>query len=576
MTAPQIGIFLLLGVMLIGFALGRFRYELVALSGLAAGVLFGFVPTGAVFAGWSNPTVITVIEILLIVQALGNSQVIGGASKALEWLGNDRRRIVLSLCGLGAFLSAFMNNIGALALVMPLAVSATQRYSVTLREILMPLSFATLLGGLGTVVGTPANLIGSELIAATRGYPVGFFEIGAIGVPLTLAGLGYIFLTTASGRADAMATERQNAEDTRLVVMEARLPAGSVMIGKSIEALHAEHRITVHNIVRDNRFVFGAASRIVMVGDVLVMTAPRQVADQAVASRMLALPGDRRALPDTVRVDAVVLPDSIYVGSPVENLFAGQTGIVVQAVGITSRRIEGRLADVQLAVGDVLAIRGAPAAIEEECTESGLLQVATVPQPAEQKSDLVPVAVFVAGIVATAVVGVEPALAFGAVVLVLSLLGRLSIRRGLESMHWPSIIMLASMIPLGSAVATTGAAAALADLILVAVPESSGMMLTAVMLLLAVLLTPFVNNPSTVLILAPIGIAVAERYGVPAEPVIVAITVGASLDFMTPFGHHNNTLVMGVAGYSFPDFLRRGAPLVLLSVCVTLACLHFL
>ena len=576
MTTPQIGIFLLLGVMLVGFGLGRFRYELVALSGLAAGVLLGFVPADAAFLGFSSPTVITVIEILLIVQALGSSHVVDAASRAVEWLGDDRRRIVVSVCILGAVLSAFMNNIGALALTMPLAASVGTRHGIPLRDMLMPLSFATLLGGLCTVVGTPANLIGSSLIAEVRGSSLGFFELGAIGLPLTIAGLVYIFFATPCGRATDTAPGQQPAADTRILVLEALVPASSALAGKTIAALRADHQLVVHNIVRSGRFVFGDAGREILASDVLVLTGARSLVLNALSCGWLAYPDDRIAPPDAVRIEAVVLPDSILVGSPVENVFTLQAGrIVVQALGITPRRIEGRLDDVQLAVGDMVTMQGEPDLIRQECSESGLLQLAESPEDkAPRPADIIPLATFAAGIAATAIADIEPALAFGAVVLVLALMGKLSIRRGLEGMHWPSIILLAAMIPLGTSVATTGAASALADLVLQGVPETRGLVLNATMLLLAVLLTPFVNNPSTVLILAPIGTAVAARYGLPAEPVIVAITIGASLDFMTPFGHHNNTLVMGVAGYKFSDFFRMGAPLVLLSIVVTLACIE--
>src|SRR3546814_122320 len=188
--------------MLIGFGFGRVRYEVVALSGLTAGVLLGFVPSHTVFQGFSSPTVVTVIEILLIVEALRGSHLVGMAAGAIPWLGSDRRRIVVATCAMAALLSAFMNNIGALALMMPLATAMCERYRISLRDMLMPLSFATLLGGLCTIVGTPANLIGSDFLSGMRGYPLGFFELLAVGLPWTLAGLASLHVVPP-GRSPA-------------------------------------------------------------------------------------------------------------------------------------------------------------------------------------------------------------------------------------------------------------------------------------------------------------------------------------------------------------------------------------
>lgn len=557
MGFEQVAIFVLLAGMMVAFATVR-RLELVALGGLAIGTLLGLVPIETVFSGFSSPVVITVIEILLIVDVLKRSSLLDTAAARLSGVLADDRQLVVGLCAMGALLSVFMNNIGALALMVPLAISLCERQGVPLEKVLMPLSFATLLGGLCSMVGTPSNLLGAVAVGEVRGQPLGFFELSLVGVPLTLAGLAYLWLATPRG-------ERTNAQGTgvphgRNYVTELTIAPKSPMASLSAREATDRHDIVIHNQVRAGNFVFGRDDREILVGDTLVVEGPRDA---------LAALGAFGEPADAARMEAVVLPESIYVGSAVEDLVAfTEAGATVIAAGITPRRIEGRLADVRLSVGDIVVLEGDPEAIARECTEGGLLQLA--PAVREARSSLFPIAIFGLGVGAAALFGIDPSIAFGAVVLALALSGHLSLRKGLEGLNWPIIILLGAMIPLGNAVATTGAAGALAEMAAGLLPGADLLAIVAIMLGFAIVLTPFVNNPTTVVALAPVGVALADQYGLPATPIIIAITVGASLDFLTPIGHHNNTLVMGIAGYRFIDYARLGWPLVLISALLSL------
>jgi di/tricarboxylate transporter len=248
---------------------------------------------------------------------------------------------------------------------------------------------------------------------------------------------------------------------------------------------------------------------------------------------------------------------------------------MVDGLRVSGRTVEGAFAEQRLRIGDVLLLRGNAAALAAELEECGLMVLA---QPKGQKdahASLLPILIFASGIGLTAFGGLSPELAFGLVVLAMALTGSLSIRRGLETMNWPILIMLGAMIPIGAAVETTGLATSLVQAATGLLPVANLPTLIAAMVVLAALLTPLVNNPATFLMLAPIAVETAGQYGVPAEPLILAVGVGASLDFLTPFGHHNNTLVMGLGGYSFADFLRLGAPLLLLTVGATILVLSW-
>ena len=535
------------------------------------GGVTGLVSADALFSGFASPTVITVIEILLIVQVLKRSALIALATERMSAFAGNERHLTLGLCAMGAALSVVMNNIGALALMLPLAISVCERNGVPVDRVLMPLSFATLMGGLCSVVGTPANLLGAAAIEQVRGAPFGFFELALVGLPITLAGLVYLGLTIPSRPTPGRAGHDRTRAGRRLVG-EASVPPNSPAIGLPVEALLALHHITIHNIVRADKFVFGRGERVIQAGDTLVLEAQSAVLEDALSQGLLARghPGAETGS----RREAVILPDSLYVGSTIADLVAFEAlDIAVIAASVSTRRVEGRFADLRLSVGDILVLEGDPRAIAAECDESGLLEIAPAPPVAAQRPDVFPAVVFGIGIAAAALLGTAPEIAFGLVIVVLALSGHLSLRQGFEDIDWPILLLLGSMIPLGNAIAETGAANAVAQLVAQALPQANALSLAAAMLVMAVLLTPFVNNPTTVLVLAPVGIAFADTYGVEATPALIAITVGASIDFLTPFGHHNNTLVMGIAGYRFTEFFRRGWPLTLLAGAVTLAAL---
>jgi di/tricarboxylate transporter len=330
------------------------------------------------------------------------------------------------------------------------------------------------------------------------------------------------------------------------LLIDGRAPDGNELLGR----------------VRDGRYTAGTVD--LAAGDLLMLRTDLPTLEQLVGSGLVAATPMLEGI-EVQRIEAVVMPESIFVGSRVldlEPLF--ERDIRVDGLSIANVAPELSLDEQRLRVGDILVLRGEPAVLEEELHECGLTPILPSPVPAA-KPNWLPVAVFALGVALTAVAGLRAEIAFGLVVVVLALTGDLSLRRGLETMNWPILIMLGAMIPLGEAVATTGLADGFAQAATSFLPTASAPAVIGAMLALSILLTPFVNNPSTVLVLAPVGIELAGQYGVAPEPVVIAITIGASLDFITPFGHHNNTLVMGIANYRFTDFLRYGLPLLILT-----------
>lgn len=572
MTTEQIAILALVAAMLAAFSVSRFRIELVALSGLAAAVLLGLVPAADAFAGFADPAVITVVEILIIVQVLKRSRLVEYAGARLAGAGGGERALLAWLCGSAALISVFMNNIGALALILPVAIAACESRGVPIARVLMPVSFATLLGGLCSVVGTPANLVVSNSVAAATGAPLAFFELGLVGVPLTVVGVAFlVFFSPRLLPAAPDAGEGERPAGPRRLVTELLVEAGSPLAGRTLAEAGRTYRIRVHALIRDGRHVFGDARRRIAAGDLLLaelMPNGLRRLERDGAARLARL--DEEAGGETV--EAVILPESVLVGSRLGTLesFAAR-GITVVGVSTQPARVEGGLDDIGLGIGDVLMLHGAREAIMAELAESGALSLASRREPALRRRSLAALGVFAAGIAASALGLASPQISFGAVVLVLALGGMIRLREAMEGVNWPIVLMLAAMIPVGEAIHTTGAAAAIASAFVAVAPGWGIAPLVVVVLLLAVLITPFVNNASTAVILAPIAAGIAAGFGISPTPLLVAVAVGASLDFLTPFGHHNNTLVMGIAGYRFADYPKLGAGLLAISMVVAVA-----
>ncbi|SFJ06328.1 SLC13 family permease [Albimonas pacifica] len=562
MTADQIAILALLAGLLAAFASGRFRLEVVALSGLALGAALGLVPADRIFSGFANPAVITVVEILLIVRLLSRARLLEAATERLLARLRGPGRARAALLALAAALSSVMNNVGAFALMLPVVQAAARRTGLAPRAILLPVSYATLLGGLCTLIGTPPNLLASEALSDAVGRGFGFFDFALAGVPAALAGLAALLLWAP--RVLDPDPEEAQALDPSPVVAELTLPEGSPLVGRALADL--PRGLAVRGIERAGRAVSPLWPRTPLAaGDRLLAEADPRTLDALRAEGALALAAAAPAR-GAEPMQAVISPASPLVGSPAGALaFLEDAGARLVAVGLgpRPRLIEGRLADLRLGVGDVLHLEGPPEALRRALGERDALLLAPGPEETGPAPPLWPLAAFGLGVAAAGFGLADPAAAFGAVLLALLLGGALRLRAGLASLDWGVIVMLAAMIPLGEAAATTGAAASLAGAVASLPAVASPPLAIGAILLLAAALTPLVNNAALVVALAPIAVELAEVSGAPPQPFLIALAAGASLDFLTPFGHHNNTLAHGLGGYRFSDFPRAGWPVLL-------------
>jgi di/tricarboxylate transporter len=567
MSFEQASLLILLLAMLILFSLDRIRIEVVSIAGLLGGYALGLYPADQIFTGFASPVVITVVEILLIVQVLARARLLDSLAARFAAARPSRFKVIAGTSSLAGFMSIFMNNIGAFAITLPVALRLGTVLTIPRRQLVMPVSFAALLGGLVSLIGTPANLLVSDALAKTTGTGFRFFDFAYVGLPVAIAGILLIAFRVQRLFPEPDETPVTIPPATRRIVVERRIPDVSPLIGARLSDCPARFAIKPYALIRDDNFAFGPLDQLVIEpGDVLLAEgADATFADLAATQ---ALTADAHALglqPDFTRIEAVVMPESTLVGSRVRSLeIFHRRGIAVTALSMRAPRIEGRFLDLQLSIGDILTLEGPRAAIAEALEESECLPLASTAPAEPALLSWRPFALFACGVAASAA-DLRPDVAFAGVVLALALFNHLNIRQAMADLNWPIIIMLAAMIPIGQAVASTGAAETIAGWLSLVVPITHPLIGIALILFLAMALTPFVNNATVAIVLTPIALEFARAGRHAPDAYLIAVAAGASLDFLTPFGHHNNTLAMGIGGYRFGDFLRAGWPLAVTS-----------
>ncbi|CCM73915.1 SLC13 family permease [Rhizobium mesoamericanum] len=575
MTFEQASLLILLLAMLVLFSLERFRIEVVAIAGLLAGYALHLYSAEQVFSGFASPVVVTVVEILLIVQVLAQAQLFDQLADFFVRARFSDIAVIATLSGATGFISIFMNDIGAFSIALPATLRVSDALAIPKRQLIMPISFAALFGGIVSLIGTPANMLVSNAWAEANGTGFRLFDFAYVGLPVAIVGIVMTawLAPRLFPKTDGQAFSAAPVSPPRRRITERHIPAGSLLIGARLSDLPGRFSLQPHTLVRDDKFVFGTPDRLVVeAGDLLLAEADETVFDGLEASGSL-LPQRHPSAATTAAdyVEAVVMPESTLVGSRLRSLEVfSSRDVTISALSMRSPRIEGRFGDLQLSIGDILVLQGEQRAIAEALEECECLPLASQPPSRISASSWQPFAIFAAGVAATAFELVTPDIAFAGVVLVLALLGHLNIRQAMGDLNWPIIIMLGAMIPIGSAVATTGSAQVIAGALGSLVSLTEPTVGVALVLFLSMLLTPFVNNATVAIVMSPIAVAFAAAGHHSPSTYLIAVAAGASLDFMTPFGHHNNTLAMGIGSYRFSDFLKAGAPLTVLSYGLTL------
>lgn len=601
MTQDQGLIFTILAATMGLFLWGRWRHDIVALGALLACVITGLVPDQEAFAGFGHPAVITVACVLVLSFGLQRTGAVDAMAQRVLPANAGPMLSIAALTGLGAVLSAFMNNVGALALLMPIALKIASKQELPPGRLLMPLAFGTILGGMTTLIGTPPNLIVSSFRAQSGAGPFAMFDFSPVGVAVALTGV--LFITLIGWR---LVPRREvvgvASFDTGTYITEARVKEGAKADGKSlreVEQLLEEADAQVVGMVR-NKLRLSAPNprRILQADDVLVIEAEPESLGEVLSKLGLQLEAAQKPTPDKdekdekddeasaenkteekkdsnsddrVLQELLVRPDSQLIGRSASNIrLRHRYNINLLAISQQSHRSIKRLRSTLFERGDVLLMQGDSADINDFANDYACVPLAdraiSIPNPAQ--------AGFAAGVMVLAVIlaafGVlSAAVAFAAGVLVFMVARIVPLRLLYQSIDWPVIVLLGAMIPVAGAMSATGAADLLARLLMEHVAQGNPVVVLTLILVVTMTLSDFMNNAATAAVMCQIALSAASQLGVSPDSLLMAVAIGASCSFLTPIGHQNNTLILSPGGFRFGDYWRLGLPMEILVVLVS-------
>lgn len=584
MNFDQIIISSILFIALILFAWGRWRYDLVAMFCLIVAVLFGVIPEDEAFSGFGHAAVVTVAAVLILSQGLQNAGVVSLITEKMRLIKFTSFSLLATITLVVTILSAFMNNVGALALMLPITMVAAKEYNIPPARLLMPLAFGSILGGLTTLIGTPPNIIIAAYRAKVTGEEYGMFDFSPVGVPVAIVGVLFIVFIgwrlIPSGRMTKNAsinlfeinnylTEIQVKKESKYIGERLKdLPMfkgkdRTEILGVATPTTYARNVNLTYKISEDDIFIIRADPM-----EIKPLLDNHDFELLNSATHIYEAPDEHTA----ILMEGVITQGSPLVGRDIR-YFRRLSGRSIAIVGLArdGQSVVSRIRQLVFKAGDVLLIQGHEETIDEQFTQIGLLPLAprAIELDRSRKVGLA-LATFVGAIILTMTNLVSLPIAFILAVMVYVLTGIVRVREVYEQIDWAVLVLLASMIPIGNALDSTNTTKLLAETMLKIVGTDSPVIVLTLILIVTMLLSSVVNNAATALVMAPISVAAAQTMGVNIDGFLMAVAVGASCAFLTPVGHQSNTLVMGPGGYKFGDYWRMGLPLEILIVIITI------
>jgi di/tricarboxylate transporter len=581
-TRDQILVFMILGGMLGLFLWDRLRYDLVALLALLAAVVCGVIPANRAFDGFSNEVIALIAGALVVSAAIGRSGLVEAMIRLIAPHMRSPTAQVATLATLVALLSAFMKNIGALAIFLPIAIQLAERRRRSPSELLMPLAFASLIGGSMTLIGTSPNILISSIRRELEGAPFTMFAFTPVAAGTVLAGLVFLALgwpLIPKRRAQTSPAARFRTEH---YTAEARVPKGALIIGKSITDLPAaieDGDCAVQAVIRDRHWrYFPAPDWTVAEGDILVLESDPHVLKKVIDRVGLELVGrkpigsGKGALnaEKTGTVEAVVTANSVMIGcSPADLSLRERYGVNLLAASRRGHKATTRLRHLKFQAGDVVALQGDLDGMPDTLARLGCLPLAPRDlQLGRPRQVVLPVVILAAATAATTTEIVPVAVAFVGAAVAVALCRVLTLREVYESIEWPILVLLGALIPVGEAVRHTGATDLIAGWLSGLAGSLPGGGVLALVMIMTMLVTPILHHAASVIVMGPIAASLAVQLGFHIDPFLIAVAIGANSDFLSPIGHQCNTLVMGPGGYRFGDYWRLGLPLSTIVVVV--------
>jgi len=568
------------------FIWGKVRYDIVALMALMAGVVFGIVPAQGAFNGFGHPAVITVIAVLIISVALNNSGIVGYISGAIKPFKRFATLQIFVLTFIVAALSGFMNNVGALALMLPVALQQAALTNRSPSSMLMPISFGSLLGGLTTLIGTPPNIIIANFRTDQLGAPFGMFDFAPVGAGIAVVGvlfISFIGWRLVPKRKDPDAVN-QDLFELKGYIIEAHIPEESELVGQLIREVEqvTTGGTTIVGMIRKERKILAPSGFVpVQADDILLMEGDPSSLTKLLDNGDIELDKTEHDT-DSIRDDdvevleAVVPPGARIEGATARSMrLRSRYGVNLLAVAHQGRTILERLGRIRFAAGDVLLLQGEPKSLREALGGLGCLPLATRELNLDKRKTPWPLLIFIGAILLAAFDYLPVQISFVIAVLMIILFGFLSIRDVYESIEWPVIILLGGMIPIGQALQDTGATAEIAQLVMVYGQDLTPITLMVALMVVTMMLSDVINNAVTAVVMAPIALSLAQGLGVSPDAYLMAVAVASSSTYLTPIGHQCNTLVMAPGGYKFSDYWRMGLPLDMIIIAVSVPLISY-
>jgi di/tricarboxylate transporter len=569
------------------FVWGKIRHDLVALSALFLLVVLGVIDPSTSFEGFGHPAVITVAAVLIIGKGLELSGLVDLLGKWVSKVGDNFILQVSVLSLIVAVASAFMNNVGALAVMMPVAIQMAKKTKNSPSKILMPIAFASLLGGMMTLIGTPPNIIISSFRAEEHGTAFGMFDFMPVGFFIMLGGVAFISLIgwrilpkRSGGKSD------EELFDVDDYMTEAVAEKDCKIIGKSIKEIYelSEAEIQILGLIRNNRRIHAPGrNEIILENDGLIIESDADELKIFINDTKLKLVGNKKFRKDAegsknVQIaEAVITSNSRLPGRKVKDIrLRSRYGINLLAIARKDSRISQKLDSVTLKTGDVLLLQGLESSLNDVINLLGCLPLASRGLRIGYQTKIpLALGIFILSILAVVFGFLPVQVSFSIAAFLMVLSGIIPLREIYESVDWPVIVLLGAMIPVGAALESSGGAQIIADSVYSLRGSVPGWGLLAIVLVATMFLSDLINNAATVVLMAPVAIGIANSTGYSIDPFLMAVAIGGSSAFLTPIGHQSNTLVMAPGGYKFSDYWKMGLPLEVIIAAVGLPLIQF-
>ncbi|SOD21167.1 SLC13 family permease [Nitrosomonas ureae] len=619
MTYNQTVILIILLVTMTMFLWGRWRHDMVAVGSLLACVLTGLIATADAFTGFGHPAVISVACILILSRGLQTSGAVNVLVRHTLPKNAGPTLNLVALVGLGAVLSGFMNNVGAMALLMPVAIQLAERLDLPPGRILMPLAFGTILGGMMTMIGTPPNLIVSGFRAQSGAGSFGMFDFTPVGLAVALSGV--IFIAVVGWRLVPMRKQTDiEGFETGAYITEVRVAADSKAAGMTLRKLETvldEHGAQVVGLVRNEKHLTVPRIRFkIAADDILIIEAEVETLADILSSLGLSLEeadtaftqyndskknrsetknsqrnSDIKAISEdpgaekpneaeeessqsdeVILMEFVVRPESTISGRSAADLrLRTRYGLNLLAVSREGSRAKTRLRTLKIQPGDLLLLQGTAEVLAEFAADFGCVPLANRELHIPDKRKALIAGGIMAAAVSGAAFGLLPAaISFALGVLASVVLHIVPPRAVYEAIDWPVIVLLGSLIPVAGVLESTGMADLVARFLIDNIVQGHAIMGLLLILVVTMFLSDLMNNAATAAVMCPIAIGTATALGVNADSFLMAVAIGASCAFLTPIGHQNNTLILGPGGFRFGDYWQLGLPLEILVIIVSI------